>query len=79
VAEFVAAIERELPAARGRLTHGGPRIPIPPRLDGRALGALVADLPHTAVGAGIRQTLARFQELAARGQLDVRDLPAATG
>src|SRR5262245_2824907 len=36
VAEFVRAIEAEVPAARGQITHGGPRIPIPPRLDGRA-------------------------------------------
>jgi nucleoside-diphosphate-sugar epimerase len=71
---LVAAIEGEVPAARGRLSSGGPRIPIPPRLDGRALAEAVPDLPHTPLAAGIRETIARFRALAERGQLDTRDL-----
>ncbi len=71
---LVAAIEAEVPAARGRLSSGGPRIPIPPRLDGSALAEAVPDLPHTQLGAGIRETIARFRALAEHGRLDTRDL-----
>lgn len=76
VADFVRAIEAEVPSARGQLTTGGPRIPIPPLLDGRALEEAVPGLPHTAPAEGIRATLERFRALAARGLLDTRDLPA---
>ncbi|MSR61959.1 MAG: SDR family oxidoreductase [Planctomycetes bacterium] len=74
VAEFVRAIEAELPAARGTLTHGGPRIPIPPRLDGSAIDEAVPGLVHTSVASGVRETLARLRVLAERGALDARDL-----
>ena len=74
VAEVVAAIEADVPAARGSLTFGGPRIPIPPRLDGSAIAEFLPDLPHTSLAAGIRATLARFRSLHERGHLDARDL-----
>jgi nucleoside-diphosphate-sugar epimerase len=76
VAEFVRAIEAETPAARGRITCDGPRIPIPPRLDGTAIHGLVPDLAHTAIPDGIRETLLRFRTLHEAGHLDVRDLSA---
>lgn len=77
VTDVVRTIEAELPSARGLLTAGGPRIPIPPRLDGSALAEAVPDLPHTPLAAGIRETLARFRALAERGRLDTRDLAPA--
>lgn len=77
VTEVVGAIEAELPAARGLLTSGGPRIPIPPRLDGRAIAEALPDLPRTPLRAGIRETVARFQGLHGRGRLDTRDLAGA--
>jgi hypothetical protein len=62
---------------RGKITFGGPRIPIPPQLDGSAIHAAYPHLPHTPLAAGIRATIARFRELHAANALDVRDLPAS--
>jgi len=76
VAEVVRTIEAELPAARGRITLGGPRIPIPPELDGKAFRAAYPAVPVTPLAAGVRATLARFRALASAGRLDTRDLPA---
>jgi nucleoside-diphosphate-sugar epimerase len=76
VTEFLRTVEDACPSARGRLTSGGPRIPIPPRLDGAAIHALVPGLPHTPIVAGIRETVERFRALHAAGGLDVRDLPS---
>lgn len=75
VTEFVRAIEAEVPAARGRITCGGPRIPIPARLDGSAIHAAIPDLPHTTLADGVRETVARFRALQATGTLDTRDVP----
>jgi nucleoside-diphosphate-sugar epimerase len=77
VAEIVGAIESEVPAARGSLSWGGPRIPIPPRLDGSAIAEALAGMTHTPLVAGIRETIRRFRELHARGRLDARDLAGA--
>jgi nucleoside-diphosphate-sugar epimerase len=74
VREFLALVEDEIPAARGSLTSGGPRIPIPPRLDGSALAAALPGLPHTPPLDGIRDTLHRFRALHAAARLDTRDL-----
>ncbi len=74
VATVVAAIERECPDARGTITAAGPRIPIPPRLDGRAIHAAYPGLPHTDLAAGIRATVRRFRELRDAGSLDSSDL-----
>lgn len=76
VADVVRAIEQECPAARGTILAAGPRLPIPPRLDGRAIAAAHPGLPHTPFAAGVRATIARFRELHAAGRLDRRDLPA---
>lgn len=76
VTEVVRAIEAECPASRGTITCAGPRIPIPARLDARAIHAAYPKLPHTPLAAGVRATIARFRELQAAGELDARDLPA---
>jgi nucleoside-diphosphate-sugar epimerase len=75
VAEFLAVLGEECPAVRA-LTHGGPRIPIPPLLDGAAIERALGTLPRTPIRDGIRETLARFSALHAAGRLDTRDLPA---
>jgi nucleoside-diphosphate-sugar epimerase len=77
VREVVAAIEREVPESRGSLTSGGPRLPIPPRLDGRAIAEALPELPHTPLRTGIHETIARFRALRAAGRLDARDLDDA--
>ncbi|MBL8734721.1 MAG: SDR family oxidoreductase [Planctomycetes bacterium] len=76
VADFVRAIEAECPAAKGSLTIQGPRIPIPPELDGSAFRAAYPAVPHTPLAVGVRRTLAAFRDLAAAGRLDTRDLPS---
>ncbi len=77
VADSVQVIEDECPAARDTITCFGPPLKGPPRLDDRSLRTAYPQLPHTPLAAGVRETIARFHELAARGTLDVRDLPAA--
>lgn len=77
VADVVRRIEGECPAARGKITSTGPRIPIPPHLDDHAIRAAYPHLPHTSLADGVRATIARFRELHATGALDTRDLPGA--
>jgi nucleoside-diphosphate-sugar epimerase len=75
VADIVALIEQQLPAsARGLITFGGPKIPMPPALDDAALRAAVAGLPRTAAAAGIAETIARFAALRDAGRLDTSDI-----
>lgn len=76
VGRFVAEIEALIPSARGRITCGGPEIPIPPRLDGRAIHEALGDLPHTPLATGMRETIERFRALERAGRLDTRDLRA---
>jgi len=75
VTEFIATLEHACPTARGQITSGGPRIPIPPRLDGTALHARIPGLPNTSLAAGVDETLARFRALHSAAALDTRDLP----
>jgi len=75
VADFVHAVEAACPAARGTLTWGGPRLPIPARLDGTALEAALGGLARTPIETGVRATLEHFRRLQAAGRLDTRDLP----
>ena len=77
VSAVVQAIESELPGARGRITFGGPRIPIPPELDGSAFRKDYPRLAATPLAAGTSATLARFAALARSGRLDTRDLPSS--
>lgn len=74
VERIVATIEAELPAARGTIRAQGPKLPIPPQLDGTAILAAYPNLPRTALTAGIRATIARFRELRDAGSLDRSDL-----
>lgn len=76
VADIVRAIEAECPASRGTITASGPRIPIPPCLDGRAIHAAYPGLPRTELGLGVRETIRRFAALRDEGRLDTSDLPA---
>jgi len=77
VRDIVAHIERLWPDARGRITWGGPPIPIAPRVTDAAFRAAVPDVPVTQLEAGIADTLHRFAALAREGRLDTRDLDAA--
>lgn len=77
VADFLRTVEVESGRPSGTRTHGGPRLPIPPRLDGSAFAAAYPALARTSIGDGIRETVARFRALAEAGALDTRDLPDA--
>jgi nucleoside-diphosphate-sugar epimerase len=75
VEELVRIIEDALPASdRGRITAGGPPIPMPPALDDTALRRAVPGLPHTSIEAGIAETVSRFIVLRDSGRLDTSDL-----
>jgi hypothetical protein len=71
----VAILEHELgPGVRGLVSIDGPPIPMPPSLDGAAFRAAVPNLPHTALEAGIAETVRRFRDLSAAGRLDTSDI-----
>jgi nucleoside-diphosphate-sugar epimerase len=75
VADIVALIEQHLPtSARGLITFGGPKIPMPPALDDTALRSAVEGLPRTTAAAGIAETIARFTALRDAGRLDTSDI-----
>jgi nucleoside-diphosphate-sugar epimerase len=77
VAAILAAIEHECPDAKGLITAAGPKLPIPPQLDGSAILAAYPGLPHTDLQVGIGETVRRFRELRDGGSLDRSDLPQA--
>lgn len=75
VVRVVELIEAELPEGRrGRITAGGPPIPIPPALDGRAIATVLGELPATPLEEGVRATIEGFRALDREGRLDIRDL-----
>ena len=56
------------------LTDTGNPLPIPPRIDGRALDEAIPNLPHTKLSRGINETMQRFRELKAQGRLRTKDI-----
>jgi hypothetical protein len=78
VPEIVEVIDRSLPAAaRGRITYGGPSIPMPPALDDTALRSVIANLPRTSVPDGVSDTIRRFTALRDADRLDTSDIEEA--
>ncbi len=73
---FVATLERVVPEAAGRVSHGTKPLPIAPDLDDSRLEAAFGPLPRTPLEAGIRETYTRFVELKREGRLDLADLEA---
>jgi len=71
---FVAALERAVPEAAGRVTHGEAQLPIAPSLDDSRLQATLGPLPRTSLEDGIAETYRRFVELRRAGRLDLSDL-----
>jgi nucleoside-diphosphate-sugar epimerase len=74
ISEVVSAIENELPAAKGTITHSDNVMPIPAELDDAAIINALGEIPHTSMQQGVKDTIARFQLLHAEGRLDVADL-----
>ncbi len=66
--DVVAAIEAEVPEARGRITFEEQPLPFPDDIDTTGLERL-GPVPVTPFAEGARDTITRFRELAARGVL----------
>ncbi len=76
VARVLELISSEEPRARELLSIDGPRLPLPPAIDGAALEAAVPGLARTPFEAGVRATIDHFRRLRDCGRLDTRDLDA---
>jgi nucleoside-diphosphate-sugar epimerase len=74
VDDFIAALERELPQARGRIRAAGPALPIAYDLDNSALVRDLGEVPNTPLAEGIRGTREIFERLRAAGTLTTDDL-----
>ncbi len=72
--EFLAALERVLPRARGLIRAEGPQLPIAYDLDDSQLVRDLGDVPRTPLDQGIRETAEIFDRLAKTGKLDAKDL-----
>lgn len=72
--EFLAALERVFPRARGLIRAEGPQLPIAFDLDDSQLVKDLGDVPRTPLDQGIRETAEIFDRLAQAGKLNVRDL-----
>ena len=77
VADIIRTIEELQPSSKDTLRAEGPKLPIPPQLEGSAIHRDFPNLPNTSLQTGIRQTLQRFRQLHENCQLDTRDLPTA--
>ncbi|MBM4407773.1 MAG: SDR family oxidoreductase [Chloroflexi bacterium] len=66
--DFIATVESEVPEARGRITHTGPGLPFPDRIDDAGSEAL-GERTWTPLRDGVRRTAALFRERLARGEL----------
>lgn len=66
--DVVAAIEAEVPEARGRITFEERPLPFPDDIDSSGL-AVLGEVPVTPFPDGVRDTIARFRDLAERGLL----------
>lgn len=73
VADFVAALEEELPSAQ--VTHEASNLlPFPADLDDSGLHAILGTVPHTALRTAIRDTAQRFEALLAADKVDLSQL-----
>jgi UDP-glucuronate 4-epimerase len=61
IEEFVAAIEKALPEARGLVTHDQQPFALPPVFETGAFEALVGDFQWTSLDDGVRQTVEHFR------------------
>ncbi len=72
--EFIAALERDSPAARGLIRAEGRPLAIAYDLDDSALVRDLGDVPRTPLAQGIRETREIFERLKRENRLDARDL-----
>jgi len=76
VARWMEIAASEEPRANELVTIQGPRLPIPPEIDGAALESALPGLARTPLEVGMRETIAHFRRLRDAGRLDTRDLDA---
>ena len=74
VDEFIAELERELPAARGLIRAEGGTLHIACDLDDSALMRDLKNVPRTPLSQGIRETIEIFSRLLQEGNLECSDL-----
>lgn len=74
IADIVTEIEKNVPKAKGTITHAENIMPIPAELDDSAIIATLGDIPHTSLVQGVQETIARFQVLHDQARLDTADL-----
>ena len=76
VDEFIAELERELPAARGLIRAEGGTLHMAYDLDDSALMRDLKNVPRTPLNRGIRETIEIFSRLLQEGNLECSDLDA---
>jgi nucleoside-diphosphate-sugar epimerase len=76
VARWMELAASEEPRASELIQIAGPRLPIPPEIDGAALESALPGLVRTPLELGVRETIAHFRRLRDTGRLDTRDLDA---
>jgi nucleoside-diphosphate-sugar epimerase len=74
IEDFLGALERVLPRARGLIRAEGPRLPIAWDLDDSQLVKDLGSVPRTPLEQGIRETAEIFERLARANKLDTKDL-----
>ena len=76
VAEFVAAVEEEIPEAKRTLGVDGPLLPVAYDFLEAGLDGFLPRTERTPIVEGVRRTAAHFRRLHANGQLQAGDLEA---
>jgi len=74
LADFISALEKDSPQARGHITATGPALPIAYDLDDSALVRDLGDVPNTPLAQGICETREIFERLRDAGTLTTNDL-----
>ena len=72
--EFLSTLEREIPAAKGKIRAEGNPLPIAYDFDDSALIKDLGEAPRTPLSQGIGETREIFERLHRAGKLDTRDL-----
>lgn len=74
VDEILAALEKAAPDAHKLIRSEGKPIPVISDVDDGALRRDFADLPHTSLDEGVRETVEIFRRLQREGRLDTKEL-----
>jgi UDP-glucose 4-epimerase len=74
VDDFLAELQRQIPAAEGLIRAEGKALSIAYDLDDSALARDLGDVPRTSLAEGIGETCEIFRRLESEGRLDKRDI-----